>query len=120
MFDKVSLIGLVFYGYHGVSSEEKKLGQRFVVDVDLFGDFSEGAKEDNLEKCVHYVEVFESVKAIVEKKSFNLLEALALNLCESILSRFPLVKQVTVRVKKPQVPISIALEAAAVEFTRQR
>jgi len=32
--DKLILRGLKFHGYHGVKPEERKLGQKFLVDVD--------------------------------------------------------------------------------------
>jgi dihydroneopterin aldolase len=32
--DKLILRGLKFYRYHGVKPEERKLGQKFLVDVD--------------------------------------------------------------------------------------
>ena len=38
--DTISLIGIVVYGYHGARSEERSLGQRFVVDIDLDLDLS--------------------------------------------------------------------------------
>ena len=31
--DKIILSNLGFYGYHGVLEEEKKLGQKFFIDV---------------------------------------------------------------------------------------
>ena len=33
--DKIVISGLTFYGYHGVHPEEKVLGQRFTVDVEI-------------------------------------------------------------------------------------
>ncbi len=33
--DKLILRGLKFHGYHGVKPEERKLGQKFLVDVDF-------------------------------------------------------------------------------------
>ena len=33
--DKIILNNLGFYGYHGVLSEEKSLGQKFFIDVEL-------------------------------------------------------------------------------------
>ena len=36
--DKLVLRGLKFHGYHGVKEEEKKLGQKFVIDIDAWMD----------------------------------------------------------------------------------
>ncbi len=32
----IHLKGLEFFGYHGLLAEEQKLGQRFVVDADIY------------------------------------------------------------------------------------
>lgn len=32
--DKMVLRGMEYYGYHGVFAEERKLGQRFYVDLE--------------------------------------------------------------------------------------
>ncbi|MGB9805063.1 dihydroneopterin aldolase, partial [Desulfofundulus sp.] len=32
--DRVILKGMEFYGYHGVLPEERRMGQRFIVDVE--------------------------------------------------------------------------------------
>lgn len=120
MNDKISLIGMVFQGRHGVDPEEKRVGEPFVVDLELSGDFDEAGKEDNLEKSVDYSQVFEETKKIVEGPSCNLLEALAHRLCKMVLSKFSRVDQVTARVKKPRVPLAGTLEGAVVEMTRQR
>ena len=118
--DKVSIENAIFYGYHGTHPEERKLGQRFEVDLDLFGDFEAAAREDNLEKAANYVAAYERVKAIVEMEPHKLLEALALRLCLAVLDEFAVVEKVTVRIRKPSVPIAGALSATSVEFTRSR
>jgi len=120
MSDKISLIGMSFYGYHGDLEEERKLGQRFIVDLDLDGDYSKAAKTDRLENAVDYAKVFQVTKEIVEGTPCNLIEAVADRLCGAILSKFSGVDRVTARIKKPNVSIAGNLEAASVEFTRSR
>lgn len=118
--DKISLVGMAFYGYHGLREEEKHLGQRFIVDAEVSGDFSKSATADSLDDGFNYSQLFQLVKKIVEGRSFNLIEALALRLCEAIISEFPIIRQVTVRVKKPEAPLPGILEGPMVEFTRRR
>jgi dihydroneopterin aldolase len=118
--DKIFLEGLQFYGYHGAYPEERKLGQVFIVDLELYGNFEKPARTDSLEESVDYVKVFQTAKEIVEKEMFQLLEALCLRLCEALLSGFPHVQKVTVKVKKPHVSIPVSLQWAGVEMTRSR
>lgn len=119
MMDQVSLHGIDVYGYHGVHPAERELGQRFVIDVDLWADCSAAALSDALGEALDYTEVHRVVTEAVGGSSYHLLEALAGRLCAELLARFP-VENVAVRVQKPNPPIANFLGTAAVVFTRDR
>jgi dihydroneopterin aldolase len=111
--DTLKLIGMRFYGYHGVYPEEEKLGGQFLVDVELKGDFSYENTRDELRRSVDLVEVHNLVREIVCEKRFNLLETLAEEIAELVLNGFG-VEEVTVHVRKeaPPIPGSVyAIEA---------
>ena len=74
--DRMLLHGMVFYGYHGVSPEEQRLGQRFVVDVELEADLSKSGDSDDLADTIDYGKVYETVAPIVQGAPYRLLEAL--------------------------------------------
>ncbi|MBA0683768.1 hypothetical protein Goari_025398 [Gossypium aridum] len=46
--DNLILRSLKFHGFHGVKLEEKKMGQKFLVDVDAWMDLWKVDKFDNL------------------------------------------------------------------------
>ena len=71
--DKIILSGMVFYGYHGVSSEERTLGQRFVVDMEMEADLRPAGVRDDLTDAINYAEAHQLVKEIVEGTPKNLL-----------------------------------------------
>ena len=120
MGDKILLTGMTFYGYHGVRPEEKELGQRFVVDLEMELDLSAPAASDDLSDTVNYSLVYQVVREIVEGPSRNLLETVAEETARGVLSAFP-VDGVRVRVTKPHVSIKGALlEGAGVEVHRRR
>ena len=120
MGDRILLTGMTFYGYHGVRPEEKELGQRFVVDLELELDLSAPAVSDDLRDTVDYSRVYQVVREIVEGPSRNLLEAVAEETARGVLSAFP-VDGVRVRVTKPHVSIRGAvLDGAGVEIYRTR
>jgi dihydroneopterin aldolase/2-amino-4-hydroxy-6-hydroxymethyldihydropteridine diphosphokinase len=52
--DKIHIEELEIFANHGVFQEEKKLGQKFLISVELFLDLSEAGKSDALEKTVNY------------------------------------------------------------------
>ena len=115
--DVIRLLNMSFYAFHGVRQEERKLGQRFEVDVELFLDLRAAGQGDDLARTVDYVQVFELVEEVVVEREFNLLEALAQEIADSLLERFPL-EAVTVRVRKPNAPVRGILDTVEVEITR--
>lgn len=117
--DKIILQGLRFYGYHGVLPEEKKLGQWFEVDLELYGPFTKAAASDNVEDTLDYSKIYQDIGSIVEGVSLNLIETLACKVVEQVLT-YPLVEKAKVRVKKPQAPLGGPLDYAAVETVRRK
>lgn len=119
--DTISLVGITLYGYHGARPEERTLGQRFVVDVDLDADLRNAAATDALDSTVNYSDVYTLVAAIVEGEPVNLLEALGEGIAQAVLKRFPQVQRARVRVAKPGVAIAGSiLREAAVTVDRTR
>ena len=118
--DKIILSGMVFYGYHGASSNEQALGQRFVVDLEAEYDLRAAGNADALASTVNYSHLFRAVKQVIEGHPVKLLEALAERIAAGVLEQFP-VQAVSVRVKKPEVPIKASImDYAAVQIHRRR
>lgn len=115
--DRLILKGMEFYGYHGVLSQERQLGQRFYVDVELTLDLSPAGKTDDPAKTVDYARVFRVVEEVVTGPSCRLIEALAEKVACAVLKEFPVV-EVLVRVKKPAAPVPGHFEYMAVEMRR--
>jgi dihydroneopterin aldolase len=118
--DKIRLLGMEFYGYHGVYAEENRLGQRFVVELELCVGLESAGKTDQINNTLNYAEVALQVKSIVEGKSFQLIEALAENIASTLLECYHPLKQVKVCVSKPHPPIPIHLTGIEVEIVRKR
>ena len=53
MVDKVELVGMEFFGYHGCMKEERAIGQRFYVDVAMYLDLKTAGKTDDERKENH-------------------------------------------------------------------
>jgi dihydroneopterin aldolase len=111
--------GLEVYGHHGVSHEEKVLGQRLLYDVRLTLEDCEAAFTDRVEDTIDYTEVLDLIIDVATEKSYSLLERLAQATAEAILRKFP-VDEVWVQVTKPHPPVACALDSvgAAVELQR--
>ncbi|MDO7908597.1 dihydroneopterin aldolase [Paenibacillus sp. JX-17] len=118
--DKMSIHRMEYYGYHGVFEEERRLGQRFYIDLELELDLRRAGEEDALEYTVNYAEVHEKVKAVVEKESFQLIEALGERIASSLLDTYTSVNALTVKVTKPHPPFDIHFQGVTVELHRTR
>jgi len=115
--DRIILHGTQFYGYHGVHDEERRLGQRFLVDVELSLDVSAAASHDDVSSAVDYSQVHAVVVEIGTQQTFRLLETLATRIASALLDRFP-IRGVVVRATKPAPALAGVLAGVSVEVTR--
>lgn len=99
--------------------EEKRHGQTFVVDVTLERDLSAPAASDALGETVDYGILAQQIEQAVMTTRFDLIEALAGHIADLALTD-PTVDAVSVRVAKPEVPISVDLDEVAVVLHRRR
>ena len=117
--DRISLHGIDVYAHHGVHPAERELGQRFVVDVDLWADCGPAAASDDLARAVDYTAVHRCVHETTAAGSCLLIEAVAGRLCRALLEGFPAAR-VEVTVHKPNPPIPNFLGRASVTLVRDR
>ncbi|NIR51157.1 dihydroneopterin aldolase [candidate division KSB1 bacterium] len=117
--DKVKLKNMTFHAFHGVWDEEREIGQRFEVDVELGIDAKAAAKTDKLKSTADLSAVFDTVESFVAEGKFRLLESMAEGIAQAILDRFK-VSEVLVRVRKPHAPIRGIQDGIEVEILRNR
>lgn len=117
--DRIRLVNMTFYGYHGISAAEKETGRRFEVDCELLVDLAEAGQTDSLDNTIDYAAVYKQVADIVQNKSFSLLEGLASSLVRMILKEFPVI-EVTIRVRKMIPPINGQIDHIEIEVTRRQ
>lgn len=121
MQDRIFLEGLVFYAYHGVHPEEKKLGQRFVVDIAMSRDLRAAGTTDDLTQTTSYSEVYRQAREIAEGGPYDLIETVAEKIAAAVLATHTEVRDIRVTVRKPEVPIKGSiLHAVGVEVFRTR
>lgn len=115
----IELAGIVVFGRHGYLEEERRHGQRFLVDLEA--DVDEGAsRSDELDDTVDYRLLAALVSDVFAGPSHLLLESLAGSVADGVLARFPDVERVRVRVRKPDVVLEPPVEFAAVSVERRR
>jgi dihydroneopterin aldolase len=120
MTDRIFIRGLVVHAHHGVMEHETRVGQRFVIDLELGVDLSPAAASDHLADTVSYAEVADVTEQAFTTRNFRLLEAAAGAVAEAVLARFGKVAAVTVTVHKPHAPIAAIFDDVGVVLTRRR
>lgn len=114
----VELRALALRGYHGATEKEQREGQTFLFDLELALETA-ATETDELADTVDYREVVACVRDVSDGHPYRLLEALAAAVADELLARFPY-REVTVRVRKPDVRLQAPVVHAAVTVARRR
>lgn len=112
--------GLELYAYHGVFTEEKKLGQRFILNIELEVDLQKAGLTDHLTTAIHYGEVAQKAATLFTEKSYDLIERVAEVVAVGLLKSFSIASAVRVEVIKPGAPIALAPATVSVCVNRKR
>lgn len=115
---QIDITGISVKGFHGVLPEEKRSGQKFVVDLAL--KVKGNTRRDEIKSVVDYSKVIDLVNEEVSGKSRNLIENLADQIASRILRDFKLVTEAKVTVHKPWAPITISFKDISVTVTKKK
>lgn len=118
--DKLIIKGLQVRGYHGCLDFEKRFGQWFEIDLEIFQKKFLSTELDKLQLVLDYTQVIEKVKNIVETTRFNLIESLAEYITDKLIEAFLEIKAVRILLKKPQAPIAVKHAYCGIEIYRER
>lgn len=116
MSDCITVSGIRAYGKHGVGDERSR-PQPVVVGVELDCDLSPAVAADDLAKTIDYDRVTEVVREVVERESFELIEALA-NAVAARLQELG-ASSVRVSVAKPWAAKSLGVSEVSVSVERR-
>jgi len=116
---RVFIESLELTGYHGVAPEERKLGNRFLFDIEMVVD-GNADKSDELSGTADYGSVCLLVKSVSDSRSFMTVEALAGAVADRILKEFPGVIEAEVRCGKLLPPVPMSVQSAGAFVSRSR
>ena len=100
------------YAHHGVLEQERRVGNLFEVSVRLEYDFTTAGATDDLSKAINYAEVAEIVKDVMARPR-QLLEAVAVDLHDTLVDRYRQVTGGSITVSKPHPPMPADVESAS-------
>jgi dihydroneopterin aldolase len=112
--DIIFIHGLKLQTIIGCLPWEKETLQTVIIDVDLHTDYSAAAKNDDIRQSIDYTQVADCIKKYLSESRHELVEALAENLAQLLLSTFPVI-QITLKINK-QGAIVDAREVGVVIF----
>jgi len=115
---KIELSKLRFHGFHGVHEEESRAGGDFEVNLTVhFQPVSLPVR--HLNETIDYTYLYELVKHRMERPT-RLLETLATEIADEILSSFLSVEELEVSIKKLNPPIPFFNGSVAASYAVKR
>ena len=108
----IQVNGIRVFGYHGCLPEEGRIGGRYVVDVEVRGDFSAAEGSDALTDTVDYWRVTALVKEQMAVRS-KLIEHVARRILDALRAEWPGHLQWRVVVTKEHPPVNGAVDRVA-------
>ena len=102
-FTTINVENISCYCSIGIDSEEKKLGQKLLIDVCVEIDSNGAIKTDSVDNTLSYVDIYKTVQGVGKSKPHSLIETLAEEIAEALLKQ-SVVQKVKIKVHKPHIP----------------
>ena len=115
--DKIRLNNVQIYAYHGLFHEEKQLGQKFQIDVEISSNLKIACNTDNIDDTINYKDVYDIITSCFSNYKKNLIESLAEDMARQILDINGVV-DTTIIIRKPSVPIDGICDSVEIEIFR--
>ena len=100
--DCIFIHGLKVEMVIGVHSWEKCQTQPVYFDLTLYTDLAQAGQSDQLNDTLDYSAVAVAIEAFCQSQSFELIEALALQLTQQLFQQFPHLDALQLTLHKPQ------------------
>jgi dihydroneopterin aldolase len=110
---RLFLSGIHAEGRHGARPGEQDTPQPFVIDLDLEVEVG----QDSIDETADYRGVTDQVRAIVQERSFDLIESMGESIADACLA-FGAVTRATVVVHKPNAAARLGIDGVAAAVTR--
>jgi len=112
----ITIVDLEVFYRVGISDEERAKPQRLLLTLDIKFDFSSAAMSGRIGRTIDYYEVTQRLLKLGETRSWRLIESVAADVADRILSEFR-PESVMVEVKKFSIPEA---RYVSVSLTKQR
>ena len=116
--DRMEIRDLRVVGRHGVLPEEQERAQPFSLDIVAWVDMAPAQRSDDLTDTVDYGALAQMATDVVAQGSYQLLEALAGHLADTLLTADSRLKAVEVTVRKLRPPLALDVASTGVRVLR--
>lgn len=117
MSDRISVIGMMFYAFHGHTDEEQATGRQYQVDCSVTCDAKAAAASDALSDAVDYAAIHSITSGVILGKPCRLLEKIAEEIATGVL-QLSKVESVEIAIRKLHPPVNGLVEAAEIRIVR--
>jgi 7,8-dihydroneopterin aldolase/epimerase/oxygenase len=118
---RLSIINAEYYAYHGVKPEEKTLGGKYEVDLDMYYDSTTAIIKDDVQDAVNYEEALFCVSEVINgTENYNLVETICNEILNMLMDKFEHLLSATVRVRKLNAPMRRVVGYIEAEQTIER
>ncbi len=118
--DEIILEGIIASGHYGCCDKEKEFAQDFNVSLYLFTDFNDCVKSDDLNDALDYPQAIDLVKQVIANNSFSLIEPIAELIAKELFAKFPMLKELSLDIRKLVCEDNFGLEKIAFKIHRKR
>lgn len=113
----IEIENMEFYAFHGHYREERVIGNRFLVNLQIKTSTDKASETDNLNDTLNYQVAYDIVKEQMHIKS-HLLEHVAGRILDSLYSRFTSIEKATVKISKLNPAMGGNIEKVSVTLSR--
>lgn len=113
----IRLKRMEFRALHGCYELERKVGNRFTVDLALTAELGDVAVRDDVTLAVNYLTVYEIVREQM-RVTQHTIERVAMNVIEALYAAFPQLRHVQCTVAKLAPPLGGKLDRVSVTLER--
>ena len=114
----ITLSNCEFRALHGCYELERKVGNKFVVDLQITAELGQAAARDDVNATVNYLTAYEVVREQMAVTQHT-IERVAQNIISALFGRFPQIRSVSCTVAKVAPPLGGKVGRVAVTLEIQ-
>lgn len=111
----IYLKGVRFHAYIGVGEQEMVVGNDYVVDLRLQYPFAKALQTDDVVDTLNYARVYDLVRDVMSRKA-KLLEFMAGEIAHELITAYPQIEAIDVKLTKLNPPMGADCDGAGVEL----